>query len=262
MKVVMINDCAYVSQTLAQQMRKTGINVELRLRTRSFFDKTLGIAGKVITSKGDIYHCAYLLNDCWLARKFMKRPLLGHAHGSDIRGINGKWGKIIKKNLMSCDKILVATPDIYNVAKEFNNTTEYFPTPIDIELFSPVNDMKIDRKRALYCLKYFDSFPVDLGKEILNRGYEIIVMKPGSFNYKEMPNIYRKYDLFIDQQTLPIITKMCLEAMSCGIPVVTHDGRFRMNGDMNRKFVIENHDSKKLSKRLIDIYRTLVNVDI
>ena len=75
----MINDCAYVSQTIANHLKKKGINVEHKLRTRSLFDKTLMIAIKTYFLKADVYHCAYLLQDCWFARKFGKKPLIGHA---------------------------------------------------------------------------------------------------------------------------------------------------------------------------------------
>jgi glycosyltransferase involved in cell wall biosynthesis len=46
-----------------------------------------------------------------------------------------KWGRIVKNNLKSCNKILVAQPTVLSTAKEYNGTAEYFPIPFDPEIF-------------------------------------------------------------------------------------------------------------------------------
>ena len=256
----MINDCAYVNQTLASLLMKNDVDVKLQLRTRNLFDKTILLAIKLYFLKADIYHCAYLLQDCWFARKFNKRPLIGHAHGSDIRNIDSKWGKIIKGNLINCDKILVATPDLLNIAKQYNDNVEYFPTPIDINIFSPnIQNKKLNKQKlALYCSKPGDYLESKTNDKLIDQGYKIIQINEFNYPYYKMPDIYHKYDVFIDQHLNPIKSKMCLEAMSCGLPVVTYDGNFLLNGKQNREYIVKYHDANKLITRLLKIYQELI----
>ena len=136
MKVVMINDCAYVGETLLKYF-PTDLEKQHIKRTRGLWNKTVGIAYKILRAKGDLYHVHYLLQDCYIAQHLSKRPLLGHAHGSDLRETlrNRKWSRIVKSNLRCCNKILVAQPTVLSVAKEYNETAEYFPIPFDPEFF-------------------------------------------------------------------------------------------------------------------------------
>ena len=79
-----------------------------------------------------------------------------------------------------------------------------------------------------------------------------------NYPYYKMPDIYHKYDIFIDQHLNPIKSKMCLEAMSCGLPVVTYDGNFLLNGKQNREYIVKYHDANKLITRLLKIYQELI----
>jgi glycosyltransferase involved in cell wall biosynthesis len=138
MKVVMINDCAYVGETLLKYF-PSGIEKQHITRTRGLWNKTFGVAYKILRAKGDLYHAHYLLQDCYIASLFGKKPLVGHAHGSDLRETlrSRRWGRIVKSNLRSCNKILVAQPTVLGVAKEYSETAEYFPIPFDPEMFFP-----------------------------------------------------------------------------------------------------------------------------
>ena len=148
MKVVMINDCAYVGETLLKYF-PTNIEKQHIKRTRELWNKTFGIAYKILRAKGDLYHVHYLLQDCYIASHLGKKPLVGHAHGSDLRETlrSRKWGSIVKNNLKSCNKILVAQPTVLNTAKEYNETSQYFPIPYDPEIFYP---KPLPEKRSEY----------------------------------------------------------------------------------------------------------------
>ncbi len=50
----MINDCAYVGETLIKYLPKDFEILHLK-RVRKFFNKTFGIAWKILGSKGDVY---------------------------------------------------------------------------------------------------------------------------------------------------------------------------------------------------------------
>lgn len=138
MQVAMINDCAYVGETLAGYFPEE-IHTTHLIRSRGLLDKTFRAILRIRKAEGDLYHCHYLLQDCWLALRFGKRPILGHAHGSDIReSINHPvWGRIVRHNLKKCDKIVVSTPNLLEKASEFNSSAEYIPNPVNRRIFHP-----------------------------------------------------------------------------------------------------------------------------
>jgi len=138
MRLVMVNDCAYVGETILKYLPKN-IDATHIKRTRGLWSKTFGIAYKIWKAKADIYHVHYLLQDCYVAVHLGKKPLIGHAHGSDLRASlnHPLWKRIVKHNLKHCDKVLISTPDVLGVARQFRKDAEYLPNPVDPELFYP-----------------------------------------------------------------------------------------------------------------------------
>ena len=249
MKVVMINDCAFVGETLIRYLPSHIDALHLK-RTRGFLDKTVKIAWKILRAKGDAYHCHYLLQDCWLALRFGKRPIVGHAHGSDLREVilSRKWGWMVKRNLESCDKILVAQPTILDVAKEFNVTTEYFPIPYDPKLFYSVPFIT---GREVKCV--FMASPQDFrvkGSDKLLRALSLvkIPLKVVAIRYgrdaerteklaedlgldvnfiDRVPHdgvnrLYWGSDIVLGSFGVGQLDTVAIEAMACGRPVVHH----------------------------------------
>lgn len=249
MKVVMINDCAFVGETLIKHLPSCVDAVHLK-RTRRFFDKTIKIGWKILRAKGDVYHCHYLLQDCWLALKLGKRPILGHAHGSDLREAiwSRKWGWMVKSNLKSCDKILVAQPTILDVAKEFNNTAEYFPIPYDPKLFyyapfvrgyavkqvfmaSP-QDFRVkgsDRLlRALSLVKIpFKVVAIRYGRDVkraekLTEDLGLDMKFVDEVPHDGMTQLYWSSNVVLGSFGVGQLDTVAIEAMACGRPVVHH----------------------------------------
>ncbi len=136
MRLVMINDCAYVGETLLKYLPASIEKVHIK-RTRGLWSKTFGVAYSILRSKADVYHAHYLLQDCYIAARLGKKPLIGHAHGSDLRASlhHPLWGRVVRHNLKTCDKILVSTPDVLSAAKRYRSDAEYLPNPVDEELF-------------------------------------------------------------------------------------------------------------------------------
>jgi len=134
----MVNDCAYIGETLTKYFRPE-ISVLHLKRSRGLWDKTFGLAWKILRTKGDVYHVHYLLQDCYLASILRKRPLIGHAHGSDLTTTLNRFalGRIVNSNLKRCDKILVSTPDLLEPAHKYRADAEYVPNPVDTDLFFP-----------------------------------------------------------------------------------------------------------------------------
>jgi len=249
MKVVMVNDCAYVGETLIKYLPKEFRVLHLK-RSRRFLDKTFRIAWKILRSKGDLYHVHYLLQDCYLALKFGKHPLIGHAHGSDLRETlhSKKWGWIVKYNLQNCEKVLVAQPTILEIAKEFNETAEYFPIPYDPELFYPKplpEERKIKKiflasphdfrvkgtDKFLYALAKvetpFELKTINYGKDaqkarILAEKLGLKVKFIDKVPHEKMNELYWEADLVLGSFGVGQLDTVAIEAMACGRPVIQH----------------------------------------
>jgi len=249
MKVVMINDCAFVGETLIKYLPSHIDAVHLK-RTRKFFDKTVKIAWKILRAKGDIYHCHYLLQDCYIASKLGRRPLIGHAHGTDVRwSVNHfAWKRIVKHDLKKCDKILVSTPDILDKTKEYREDAEYLPNPVDTELFYPkpieahegklrvliASDSNWDVKgtdiaiRALSKLKdEVEVFIVHKGTDFAKTmalaeslGLRLNVLPETP--HENIRNYYWNADVVMDRFMLGSLGMVSLEAIACGRPVLNY----------------------------------------
>lgn len=247
MKVVMINDAAFVGETLLKYL-PADLKKQHIKRSRGLWDKTFGIAFKILRAKGDVYHAHYLLQDCYIASKLGKKPLIGHAHGSDLRDEikKRKWGWIIKSNLRSCNKILVAQPTILDKALEFNETAEYFPIPFDPKIFFPTplpperpekqvfiastHDFRVKGTdkflRALASL----STPVRIkslrvGKNLaeaqqLAQELGLKVDFTPKVPHDKMSELYRESDLVLGSFSIGQLDTVAIEAMACGRPVV------------------------------------------
>jgi len=247
MKIVMVNDCAHVGETLIKYLPEEFKVLHLT-RSRNFFDKTFRIAWRILRSEGDIYHVHYLLQDCYLTLKFGKRPVIGHAHGSDLRDAlqSRKWGRIVKYNLRNCDKILLAQPTILETAKEYNETAEYFPIPYDPKLFYPKpipKERKIKRiflaSKHDFKIKGTDKFLYTLAK--VNMPFELKTINYGKdaqkaqmlakklglkakfiskVHHEKMNELYWEADLVLGSFGVGQLDTVAIEAMACGRPVV------------------------------------------
>lgn len=272
MRIVHINDCAFVGASLVKELRARGYEVGHITRSRSLFSKTFGIGWKILRSgDADIYHVHYALQDAFLTR-LLKRLDVLHCHGSDLRWkIHGRWGRVIKSNLRKARKVIVSTSDILSRASEFNDSAEYLPNPIDTEIFKPRTKKRAEGKpRALYLEKWYEKLPPSLEESLEKYGFFLDKVKGKPHAYEDMPKVFSKYDVFIDQLTIDSLSKTCLEAMGCGLSCVTYldkehfgDVVERLSdpvvrtaqGRRNRRYILERHDVRKVVDRLTTIYK-------
>jgi glycosyltransferase involved in cell wall biosynthesis len=247
-KIAMINDCAYVGETLIKYFPKD-VNISHIKRTRGLWSKTFGIAYRIAKTYADIYHVHYLLQDCYVALKLGKKPLIGHAHGSDLRSTlkHPLWGRIVRYNLKKCDKVLVSTPDILGIAKKFREDAEYLPNPVDAEIFYPKPVMKHEKKKVLiasdsnWSIKGTDiairalskiknevdvsiiAYGVDLEKTLsLANSLDLHINVLPKVSHEKMSEYYWNADVVIDGFKLGSLGMVSLEAIACGRPVVTY----------------------------------------
>ena len=247
MKIIMINDAAFVGETLLRYM-PTELEKQHIKRSRGLWDKTFGIAFKILRAKGDVYHAHYLLQDCYIASKLGKKPLIGHAHGSDLRDEikRRKWGWIIKNNLRNCNRILVAQPTILETALEFNETAEYFPIPFDPKNFFPTPLPPEREEKQVFIASAHDFRVKGTNKFLkalasLSKPVRIKSLMAGK-NLKEaqqlakelglkvdfipkvphdkMSELYGESNLVLGSFSIGQLDTVAIEAMACGRPVV------------------------------------------
>ncbi len=247
MKLVMINDAAFVGETLLKYMPPE-IEKQHITRSRGFWSKTFGIALKILLSKGNLYHANYLLQDCYIASRLGKKPLVGHAHGSDLRAaLNHRvWGRVVRHNILHCDKVLVSTPDILEIAKEYREDAEYLPNPVDMEIFFPKpsneKDLKIkvliasDSNWAVkgtdIAIKALSKVKDAVDVSIINYGRDFgkTVALASSLGVKleilpkalhtSLNRYYWAADVIIDRFTLGSLGLVSLEAIASGRPTL------------------------------------------
>lgn len=249
MKLVMINDCAYVGETLIKYMPSEIKAVHLK-RSRKLWDKTFGITWRILRAEADVFHVHYLLQDCYLALRLGKRPVVGHAHGSDLRSTltHRVWGRIVRHNLKNCQKVLVSTPDVLGQARQFREDAEYLPNPVDEGLF--YNKPAIDhdgKKRVLIAsdsnwavkgtdlaLRALAKIKEDVDVSVIKHGVDFdrtlslasslglpITVLPKVL-HDRMNEYYWAADVVIDRFTLGSLGMVSLEAIACGRPAVAY----------------------------------------
>ena len=249
MKVVMINDCAFVGETLLKYMPPEMEKQHIK-RSRSFWNKTFGLTFKIMRTKGDVFHAHYLLQDCYIASRLGKKPLVGHAHGSDLRkSLNhAVWGRIVRHNLKHCSKILVSTPDILSIAKRFREDAEYLPNPVDAELFYPKPPIqKSETKRVLIAsdanwnvkgtdiaIRALSKIKDDVDVSIIQHGIDFektaALAASLGLRLKVLPKVphqklneyYWNADVVIDRFAIGSLGLISLEAIACGRAVLVY----------------------------------------
>lgn len=274
MKILMINDAAFVGETLLKYMPSSVEKIQIK-RTRGFWSKTFGLAFKIMGAKADLYHANYLLQDCYIASQLNKKPLIGHAHGSDLRKAlkHPVWNRIVKHNLINCSRILVSTPDIMDIAKKYRDDAEYLPNPVDFELFYPKPiEQKSEKKRVFIAsdanwtvkgtditLKALSQVKDDIEVSMVQQGrdFEKTVSLAHSLgidlkilpkvHHSLMNNYYWAADIIIDRFALGSLGMVSLEAIACGRPVLTYvSSEFPENKDFPLKDLRDETEVAKL----------------
>lgn len=245
----MINDCAYVGETLLKYL-PADMEKEHIKRTRGLLTKTFGLAYQILSADGDVYHVHYLLQDCYIATRLGKRPLIGHAHGSDIRASlnHPLWGRMVKHNLQKCNTVLVSTPDLLETARQSRDDAKYLPNPVDTKLFyrKPLvphsgrkqvliaSDANWSVKGTDVAVRALSKIKDEIDVNIVAHGADIdrTIALASSLGLRlnalpKMPherfsNCYWNADVVVDGFRLGSLGMVSLEAIACGRPVVVY----------------------------------------
>lgn len=215
-----------------------------------------------------------------LRERYPSKKLILHYHGSEVRSKktifkNVRLNKTLthfvrsfekyyyeKQNITTTtelrlkaennsDHVLISTPDLKNYIA--NNKVKYVPNPVDIEHFTKV-DILSDRSIMInthltdieWALDYLAKNNFELPIEIHDR-----VSSP--IPYSEIPKFLIQYGIYIDIRyingvLLANLSKTALEALACGLKVLTYDLRYIEElPEVNRPESVVN--------RLLNLYR-------
>jgi glycosyltransferase involved in cell wall biosynthesis len=146
---------------------------------------------------------------------------------------------------------------------------QYFPTPIDISKFT-LKESYNESPKAIYFPKPYESLNNEIHR-LLKKNNIPLTIHNEMIPYNEMPRRLKDFDIFIDQTSIPALSKTCLEAMSCGLAVVDYRNQnldeyiknlseidfVKYAGILNHDFVKHNHNAKDLADQLRKIWREL-----
>jgi len=242
----MINDCAFVGETLLKYF-PPDIEKHHIKRSRGVWSKTFGIAYNIMRSKADVYHAHYLLQDCYITERLGKHPLIGHAHGSDLRVSlrHSAWKRIVRHNLKHCDKVLVSTPDVLGLARAFRADADYLPNPVDTNIFYPKplvahdGKMRVLIASSAWIAKGTDiiihalgelrdkveasmiTYGVDYAQMLaLARSLNLQINTLPRLTHDNIREYYWNADLILDQFRCGAVGNVFLEAIACGRPAI------------------------------------------
>lgn len=180
------------------------------------------------------------------------RPLVVHAHGSDVRDRDGgAGGRIVRRALDRADAVVASTPDLLEFLPA---GAQVLPSPIDVDFFAPapIAGAGTDRPVVLIFARLTEikggQMLVEFARHLLRRrpDVEVRAFRGGRFDAEAQAAGVRMLDpadragvrrhildadVVIGQQRLGVLGLSELEALSCGRPVIASlSERFRTDG--------------------------------
>lgn len=186
--------------------------------------------------------------------KFLKKGLVLHYHGTDIRRIGREWPMA-----RFADIKYVSTPDLLQYAP----TAKWVPNMICLDdfIYKPPQDHN-GPIRILNALGSMFNAPKkgtqviqDAIKSLKEWGYNIDFQFICGVDYKTALKYYSRVDIIIDQTHLGWYGNLALEGMSLGKPVVSYIDEEFIPSDIPTPPIInfEQDDPKSLAKSLIPL---------
>lgn len=181
----------------------------------------------ILKARGfDFVHVHYFDRIVPLLKYFYpKKPVVLHYHGDDIRH---KWS-LRRKYWKKADAILYSTSDLQD--DETPRHAIYMPNPVDTEIFHPCSRTH-ESKTAFHIFYNAD----DLANEYATRyGLQLTIhhwKTEGRIPHLKLAETFCQYEYYIDARKSPLgdlikvpLSKTALEALACGLKVVTWDGK-------------------------------------
>lgn len=257
MRVAHVNDIAFVASTLAGAQSSDG--VEAVVFDPSKHGGSLGYPLKVLSlplrfvpllrlvwqlrrGRFDIVHIHYATHG--VIGLLAGAPFLIHCHGSDVRYVDRRAakGRALAWVMRRAAAVLYATPDLANWVLPLRADAEFLPNPIDIARFRPGQGSQRDvllgvrlhpikgaetaieavarllQRRPATTVTVIEDGPLAL--EASRRLHGLVETVPRQ-THERMPWLLNRHRIAVGQFRLGILSQHELEAMACGVPVVT-----------------------------------------
>jgi glycosyltransferase involved in cell wall biosynthesis len=269
LRIAQVNDIAAVASTLARAMNELGADATLieprrvgaRLRypwkAAALPFRAAGIVGagaSVRRGHFDVVHVHF-------ARLGMigilgGRPYTLHVHGTDIRGVrpDSLWGRETGPFLRRARFVYYSTPDLREWVEPFRPDAVFLPNPIETDVFGPAAAAELSSRRDLLVgvrLSAIKGLPAivetlrlltvarpattitivaqgeGVAAAVAAAGTNVVVIPRSP--HEGLPQIFRGHRLALGQLLVGSIGNYELEALACGVPVVTrfdHEGTY------------------------------------
>jgi len=266
LRVIVVNDCGYVWEDLKLYLPK---NIEWQFikRSRGWYSKTFGLLWQILRSQGDFYIVNFALQDAWLVQKLKHLDLL-ICHGGDLRKTlhRRKWGWMVRSNLKHAKAVAYTSEDIAGTALKLRPDAFLIHRPICTNLFKPYGYHEKLNLCAVYFKKPYDQIPTELIEILTDKECTLTIMEGSTIAHKHMAHFLNGFDVFIDQTTNHDLSKLCLEAMSCGLCTITWKDRAHlkervnellsperreMESQKNREYIKENYNAELVALEIL-----------
>jgi hypothetical protein len=178
----------------------------------------------LIARKFDIVHIHYFDKIIpYLKLLYPKKPIVMHYHGDDIRD---KW-ELKRKYWSKADMVLYSSLDLLD-----NETPEeaiYVPNPVDIEVFHPC-EVEPKSKTAFHIFYNANTVAERYAEK---HGLDLTIYdwrEEGRIPHLRFAEVLCRHEYYIDVKVnqngvlLEALSKTALEALACGLKVVTWSG--------------------------------------
>jgi len=257
LRVVHVNDVAFVASTLADAQRRRGASASVvhpatplaampypwKVATFPLRGIPL-VAAAIRLRRADrpIIHVHYATSG--ITAILSRRPFAIHCHGSDVRGlrIGSLRTRYLAWVLKRASLVLYATPDLAADVLRLRTDAVFLPNPIDVATFSPgpggnrdvllasrLNTIKGTEVAVAGLVRFLEQRPaakvtvVAAGLRVAwaraALGDRVEWVRP--VQHGAMPDLMRAHRVVLGQFKLGILSQLELEALACGVPVIT-----------------------------------------
>jgi hypothetical protein len=167
---------------------------------------------------------------------------------------------MVKSNLKAATAVAYTSEDTAEATLQYRPDAFLIHRPVQTNRYKPISKDAAGF-RAVYFKKPYDTLPKDLQAALIECECTLAIID-GGVPHEQMPLFLNQFDVFIDQTTNPDLSKLCLEAMSCGLCTVTWKDRphikervkellsverREMESQKNRQFIVDVYDASKVS---------------
>jgi hypothetical protein len=159
LRVLHLNDIAWVGSALVDALRQAGADAELLVPPRPGVGspgplrplllpmRLLALAGIALQARWrgpDLVHLHYARHG-WVA-PLLDRPYVLHCHGTDVRDTTpGRgWGRVVEPAMRRAAAVLYATPDLAGAMAAYRPDALFMPNPIPIPDVAAVAPARTD----------------------------------------------------------------------------------------------------------------------